>query len=67
MHARLGKRVHPQVGEALVGGPKQLARVDVAAFTPQPLAVEQVRTGEIDRHARSTESVDCCGIEFLGQ
>ena len=55
--AALGERLHPEVGEELVGDPQLLACVKASALPSQPLAVQEVGPGEIDRHSRSTEPV----------
>ena len=43
----LGERLHADRVEHVVGGAQLLARVDASALAAQPLAVEQVRAGEL--------------------
>src|SRR5205085_9682625 len=43
-----------------------IAAIDATALTPQPLAVEEMRPGEVDGHAGSAESVDRLQMEALG-
>ena len=62
----LGERLRPEAGEEVVGGAQLLARVHAPAFASQPLAVEQVGAGEVDRHARSSEPLGRLYVEVLG-
>ena len=48
----LGERLHPEVGEEVVGDPQLLARVKASALASQPLAVEQMRPREVQTKAR---------------
>ena len=43
----LGERLGPDLAEHLVGGAQLLARVDAPVLAAQPLAVHQVRAGEV--------------------
>jgi hypothetical protein len=48
----LGERLHPEVGEKLVGDSQFLACVKASALPSQPLAVEQMRPHEVHTKAR---------------
>jgi hypothetical protein len=62
----IGKRLHSKVREHLVGNPQLIASVNPSTLPPQPLAVEQVGSGMVDRDARSCEPFDGFGIEVIG-
>jgi len=49
-----------------MGGLERSACVDPAMVPPQPLAVEQVRAGELHAHACAAERVDRLAVEALG-
>ena len=49
-----------------VGGPELLASVSAAALPAQPLAVDELRAGEIDAHARAGEAFDRFAIVGFG-
>src|SRR5512132_2203701 len=42
-----GERLHPDLGEEVLGRPQPLARLAQTALAAQPLAVEQVRAGQL--------------------
>ena len=48
----LGERLHADRDEHVVGGPQLLACVDASALAAQPLAVEQMRAGELGTELR---------------
>ena len=62
----LGERLHADRGEQVVGGAQLRARVDAAILAAQPLAVEQVRAGELGTQPRAAEPLDRLAIEPLG-
>src|SRR6201996_5135943 len=53
-------------GEHLVCGPALFARVDPALLTAQPLSVEQMRPGQIQRDPAATEPLDRLPVMLLG-
>src|SRR6476659_9316000 len=62
----LGERNHSEVGEELVGGTQLPACILAPALTSQPLAVQQMRPGEVHAKARRLQAVDRLAIERLG-
>ena len=62
----LGERLHPDRRELLVGGAELLARVDPATLAAQPLAVEQVRAGELGPQPGAAQPLDRLAIQALG-
>ena len=46
--------------------PQLLASVQATTLASEPLAVEEVRTGQIDRDARAAQSLDRLGVEVIG-
>lgn len=63
----LRETLHPEVREQPVGDSQFLPCVDSSAFAPQPLAVDQVGSGQIDSDPSSTESIDRLDIEVLSR
>src|SRR6185503_8305680 len=62
----LGERLHADRAQQVVCGSKLIARIDAAAFAAQPLAVEQVRPGQLGPERRATEPGDRLDVETLG-
>src|SRR5207237_3706911 len=54
----LGEGLGPEVTEHLVCSAKLTTRVHTASLAPEPFAVEQMRTGELDADPRALESLD---------
>ena len=48
-----GERFHAEVGEHLVRDSKLFTSVHPTGLAPEPLSVEQVRAGQVDRDARA--------------
>src|SRR5918994_1079311 len=63
----LGKRLHTDRVEHLVGGAQLHARIRTPTLPAQPLAVEQARAGELGTQPRSTQSIDRFGVGLLGR
>jgi hypothetical protein len=49
-----------------VGGAELLARIDAAAFAPQPFAVEQMGPGQLRAHAAAAQPLDRRAVQALG-
>src|SRR5215208_5495431 len=62
----LGERLHADPLEQLVGGAQLRARIRAPALPAQPLAVEQMRAGELGTKLRTTQSIDRFGVAVLG-
>src|SRR4051812_1686116 len=62
----LGERLHPGVSEELVGDPQLRASIESPPLTPQPLAVEEVCTRELDADACATEPAYRLLVELIG-
>jgi hypothetical protein len=62
----LRERLHPKVGEEVMGDPQLGACIEASTPAPEPLAVDEASTGEIDRDPTSTESIDRLHVEVLG-
>jgi hypothetical protein len=60
-----GERFHPDRAEPIVGGAELLARVNPPPSTPQPLTVEQVRTGKVWMKSRATQSIDRLAVQLV--
>jgi hypothetical protein len=54
----LGERLHADRGEHLVRGAKLRLRVGLPVLAAQPLAVKQMRTGELGTKAGTAEPAD---------
>src|SRR3954468_5664758 len=61
----LRERLHPEVGEELARDTKLGARIHPATLATQPLTVQEVGAGEVDRDPRSAEAVDGLEIQLL--
>src|SRR5438105_4147271 len=61
----LGEPLHAHRVQHLVGDAQLLARVDAAALAAQPLAVEQMRAGELHAHAGTAEACDRLAVVTL--
>ena len=59
----LGERRHADRGEHVVGGAQLRARVRAAALPAQPLAVEQVRAGQLRAQPGPAEPVDRLAVQ----
>ena len=59
----IGEAAMPMDVEHVVGRPQLLARVHAPPFAAQPLAVEQVRAGELDPHAGAPQAVDRLAVQ----
>ena len=62
----LGERLHPDRGQHLVGRAQLLARVDPAILAAQPLAVEEVRAGELRTEPGAPQPLDRLAIQLVG-
>ena len=62
----LGEPLDAHGDQCLVGGPQLGARVDAATLPPQPLAVEELCSGELDVDRGAGEPVDGLPVEPLG-
>ena len=62
----LGERLHADRGELVVGGAELRARVDPPVLAAQPLAVEQVRAGELRAQPRAAQPLDRLAVQALG-
>src|ERR671918_59575 len=51
----LRERLHPHLGEQVVGGPQLLARVEAPVLAAEPFAIEQVGACELHADARAAE------------
>ena len=60
-----GERVGAHVGQHVVGGAELVAGVQAAAFAPQPLAVDQVRPGQVAAIRQRPEVVDRPAVVLL--
>ena len=60
----LREALHPEVAEETVRDAQLLARLDVATNAPQPLAVHQMRTGEVEAQRRRSQEID--GVAVAG-
>jgi hypothetical protein len=63
----LGERRHADRGEHAVGDVQLLARVDAAVFAAQPLAVQEVRAGQIRALLGAPEPADRLAVPALGR
>ena len=61
----LGERLHPDLGEHLLGGPQPLARLAGTTVAAQPLAEDQMCTGELNARIPA-QSVDRLVISGFG-
>ena len=61
-----GERLASHRGEHLVRGAQLLAGVEAAALAAQPLAVEEMRAGQLGAHAGAAEPVDRLAVQALG-
>src|SRR2546430_5847140 len=61
----LGECVGAKADEHLIGGAELFARVHPAVLTPQPLAVDQVRAGDLRPERRAAEASDRLEIQGL--
>src|SRR4051812_46355670 len=67
LHPRaLGERLHPELGEEVVGVPQLRACVQAPELAPQPLAVEQMRPREVEAKACRFQTVDGLTVQRLG-
>src|SRR5262249_34496503 len=62
----LGERFGPDATERLVSDAQVLTPVVAPVHPTQPLAVEEVRTGEMDDDPAALEALDCFAVERLG-
>ena len=62
----LGERLHPDLDEHFVGRAQLLSRVDPAILTAQPLAVDQMRAGELGTEPGAAQPLDRLVIQSLG-
>ena len=62
----LGKRLGPHPVEHVVRDAKLFAGVDSSVLAPQPLAVQQVSTSELDDDPSALQPLDRFGVESLG-
>src|SRR3954470_9835271 len=62
----LGERLRADRVEHLVGGAQLRARIRTPALPAQPLAVEEVRAGELGPQPRTTQSIDRFGVGVFG-
>ena len=64
--ARSANAVGADRQQLLAGDAQLLARVDPPALAAQPLAVEQMRAGELHAQARAPEALDRLAVAALG-
>ena len=64
--ARSANASTPIVDSMSCGGAQLLAGVDAPALAPQPLAVQQVRAGELDAEAGAAEALERLAVGRLG-
>jgi hypothetical protein len=62
----LGERLHPEVGEEVVGDPQLLACVKASALASQPLTVEQMSPREVQKQACGLQTGDRLAVKRLG-
>ncbi len=62
----LGERLHPEVGEELMGDPQLIPCVKAAALAAQPLPVEQMRPRQVETKACRLQKIDRLSVERLG-
>lgn len=62
----LGERFGPALAEHLVASTQVLAGVHTSVLTTQPLAVQQVRAGQMDGDAAARKMVDRRAVAGLG-
>ena len=62
----LGERLHPDRGQHLVGRAQLLARVDPAILAAQPLAVEQMRAGDLRTEPGTPQPLDRLAVQLVG-
>ena len=63
MDGTFGERVHPDLGEHVVGDAELVSGIHTAVLATQPLTVEQVRTGVLGPERSSAEAFD--GLSIL--
>jgi hypothetical protein len=61
-----GEGFHPDLVEHAVRGAQLLPGVGPAVFAAQPLAVEQVRAGQLGAKPGAAEPVDRVGVQVIG-
>ena len=61
----LGERLGADVAERVVGSAQVLARVHAAVLTTQPLAVHELRSGELSADPGAGEPLDRLAVERL--
>jgi hypothetical protein len=61
----IGERFGTHQAEHLVGGAQVLTRVHPAVLATQPLAVHEVRAGELHAHPRPGKALDRLTVELL--
>src|SRR5215217_407731 len=61
-----GEGLHAHRGELVVGGAELGARVDPAILAAKPLAVEQMRTGQLRPQPRAAQPSDRFAVAALG-
>src|SRR4029077_13053372 len=59
------ERLHPEVGEELVGDPQLIPRIKPAALPSQPLPIEQMRSRQVHAEARRLKVLDRGSVERL--
>src|SRR5215469_18119940 len=62
----LGEAVRTDRGERVMRGAQLLARIDSAAFAPQPFPVEQLPAGEFHAQAGTSEQRDRVAVIAFG-
>ena len=62
----LGERLGPHPAERLVRGAELVARIHAAVLAAQPLAVAELRAGEVDCAAGAAEPLDGLLVQGLG-
>src|SRR6476659_5468739 len=62
----LGEPLDPHLGEHSVRRAQLLTRIHASTLAAQPLAVEQMRSPEVDAQPRATQVVDRLPVEALG-
>jgi hypothetical protein len=60
-----GERMNAHPGEHGMGGAQVVARIGAAPLAPQPLAVEEVGTCELDAQSRASEPGDRLAVARL--
>jgi hypothetical protein len=61
-----GERLEPHLREQVLRHAQLLARLQPPPLAAQPLAVDEVRAGEVHAHTRAPERVDRLAVEPLG-